>query len=67
VFNPDYVPYEKVLYLDTDTVLTRPIDGIFDEAGTVKKHSKTEFGFVRDDEGEIPSSYIFAAVGETTD
>jgi alpha-N-acetylglucosamine transferase len=67
IFNPDYVPYEKVLYVDTDTVFTRPIDSIFDDPGTAPRKSLTDPDLVRNDEGEIPSSYIFAAVGETTD
>jgi hypothetical protein len=67
LFSPEYVPYEKALYVDTDTGLSmRLIDGVFEDPGTAPRKSLTDPDLIRNDESEIPSSYIFAAVSETT-
>lgn len=67
VFDPNFVPYEKVLYLDTDTVLTRSMDAIFREPNTKPMQPLNETGRVKEDEGLLPVTFIFAAAGETLD
>lgn len=34
LFNPEIMPYEKVFLMDTDMVITRPIDAIFQDEST---------------------------------
>ncbi|KAL1961497.1 hypothetical protein VTN77DRAFT_1676 [Rasamsonia byssochlamydoides] len=55
--------YERVLFIDADTILTRPIDSIFDEP-----QSMSPFNTLFDrreeihwDEEQLPAQYVFAA------
>ncbi|KAJ5683302.1 hypothetical protein N7462_006467 [Penicillium macrosclerotiorum] len=63
-FNPTIVPYEKVLYMDVDMVLTRPIDNIFQdfstELGVINETDQSEPGM-----GPLPEHFIMAAAPET--
>lgn len=64
VFDPALVPYEKVLFMDVDMVLTRPIDKIFQELST-------EIGPIINatqvdaELGPLPEQYILAASPES--
>ncbi len=51
--------YEKILFLDSDMLIAKRMDGIFTDETTKPLQSKPEL--VRHDEAPIPSSYIFAA------
>ncbi|QDS71694.1 hypothetical protein FKW77_008304 [Venturia effusa] len=55
--------YDRILFIDADGILTRPIDGIFDEE-IAKVPAKTKFMLksrVRGDEAQMPANYIFTA------
>ncbi|KAK0392288.1 hypothetical protein NLU13_1784 [Sarocladium strictum] len=56
--------YSRILFIDADTLVTKPLDGIFDEAG-VRTPSQTLFlerrRQVRGDEARPPANYVFAA------
>ncbi|KAI9926962.1 hypothetical protein ASPWEDRAFT_46424 [Aspergillus wentii DTO 134E9] len=66
VLDPKAVPYERALYLDTDIILTRPIDAIFDDPNAWPvpsvKDSASPLG-----QGEAfpPDSLLMAATPET--
>lgn len=56
--------YDRILFIDADTLVTKPLDDIFDEPG-VRAPPKTMFDErsreVRRDEAELPANYVFAA------
>jgi alpha-N-acetylglucosamine transferase len=56
--------YSRILFIDADTLLTKPLDGIFDEPN-VRNPSQTLFEErgrqIRGDEALLPANYVFAA------
>lgn len=64
VFNPANVPYEKVLFMDVDMVLTRPIDKIFQDFST-ELGPITNATQVDAELGPLPEQYILAASPES--
>ncbi|KAI9729516.1 MAG: hypothetical protein M1818_008488 [Claussenomyces sp. TS43310] len=58
----ELVQYDKILFLDSDTLITRRMDGIFqDEAAFVQKNlGSTDSKVAPPDEGPQPSTYLFA-------
>jgi len=56
--------YDRILFIDADTLLTRQIDGVFEET-MVREPSRTRFEkggkAVRGDEDLLPAEYIFAS------
>jgi alpha-N-acetylglucosamine transferase len=55
--------YDRILFIDADGILTRPIDGIFDEE-IARVPAKTKFllrSKIRGDEAQMPAEYIFTA------
>jgi len=65
MFDPTHVPYDKVLYVDTDIVFTRPIDGIFRDANTSPTIPLNTSGQIQPDEGELPNKFVMAATPES--
>ena len=59
----EMVEYDRVLFIDADTLLTRPIDGIFDEPtvripATTLSHRTDQ---IKGDEAPLPAKYVFGA------
>jgi alpha-N-acetylglucosamine transferase len=59
----EMVEYDRILYMDADTLLTRPIDSIFDEEivripATTLPYRKQQ---IKKDEASLPANYVFAA------
>ncbi|PBP15646.1 glycosyl transferase family 8 protein [Diplocarpon rosae] len=56
------VEYERILFIDADTLITRPIDAIFDEM-MVRLPAATLFNVTRikNDEAMLPANYMFGA------
>jgi alpha-N-acetylglucosamine transferase len=59
----EMVEYERILFIDADTLIVEPIDGVFDELMiqipmTSQFHRTQE---VKSDERPLPSNYSFAA------
>lgn len=54
--------FEKILFLDSDNLLTRPMDGIFDDpaAQVLKNKGATTEEEAPEDEGTQPTEYMFA-------
>ena len=55
--------YDRILFMDADTTLTRPMDTIFDEEiirmpATTLSHRKAH---IKGDEYPLPANYVFAA------
>ncbi|KAK6531662.1 hypothetical protein TWF694_002839 [Orbilia ellipsospora] len=59
----ELIEYERIAFLDADTLLTRPIDGIFDDpavkltSGTLAESRRAE---IKSDEAKLPRKYVFA-------
>ncbi|KAJ5167898.1 uncharacterized protein N7482_003492 [Penicillium canariense] len=64
IFDPAVVPYEKVLFMDADMVLTRPIDKIFQEFST-ELSPITNTTQAEAEVGPLPEQYILAASPES--
>ncbi|KAF2230218.1 glycosyltransferase family 8 protein [Viridothelium virens] len=57
--------YERILFLDVDTILTRPLDAIFDDpAASSPSIPTSNANAVAPDESPLPASYTFAGVPE---
>ncbi|KAI9829172.1 MAG: hypothetical protein M1832_000195 [Thelocarpon impressellum] len=67
------VQYEKILYLDSDMIVTRPLDGAFSDAAAQVQHSlnltSSQFPAGEAESAPMPATYILAGVPEayTTD
>lgn len=56
--------YERICFLDGDTVLTRPLDGIFDDPAVRVYDTKDNEAEAKSDEGKQPKTYSFAGQPE---
>lgn len=67
VFDPELMPYEKVFLMDTDMVLTRPIDAIFQDEST--RLSPVDRNYTGPDAeiAPLPETFMFAATPESLD
>ncbi|KAF1989925.1 glycosyltransferase family 8 protein [Aulographum hederae CBS 113979] len=56
--------YDRIMYLDSDMLITKPLDGIWNEPAATKiyKSNKT---LASSDESALPDSYMITGVGET--
>lgn len=55
-----WTQYARVLFVDADTLLLRPIDGIFSEPESTTP-ARTDFAHRRGDEADLPAEYVFLA------
>ncbi|KAJ5918924.1 hypothetical protein N7454_010068 [Penicillium verhagenii] len=67
IFNPNLVPYEKVLYMDTDMILTHPIDKIFDDPSTAPRNVGQSFQTASGNSESLPENFVMAASPVTAD
>lgn len=56
--------FERICFLDGDTVLTRNIDDVFDDPAVSTKQTGTKESALREDEAQQPRQYVFAGVPE---
>lgn len=56
--------FERVCFLDGDTVLNRPLDGIFNDPAVALHHTLDRPSSLKADEGPLPTSYVFAGQPE---
>ncbi|ORY10660.1 nucleotide-diphospho-sugar transferase [Clohesyomyces aquaticus] len=61
----EMVEYEKMLMLDGDMILNGPLDGTFKDAGAHIMTTRTKAGLRKDDEPDLPASYLMGSIGET--
>jgi alpha-N-acetylglucosamine transferase len=57
--------YDRILYMDTDMLLTKSMDGIWDEPAT--QHVRTTSdnpSLIKLDEAPLPSAYLFTGVSD---
>lgn len=58
----EQIQYDKMLFLDSDTLITKPMDGIFDDDAAQVQPNLGDTGekTTRADEGPQPETYLFA-------
>ncbi|TVY85271.1 Meiotically up-regulated protein [Lachnellula suecica] len=59
----ELVDYERILFLDADTFLFKPMDGIFDDPAAQNRNT-LQTATIESDEGPLPETYIFATTAE---
>jgi alpha-N-acetylglucosamine transferase len=64
IFDPEILPFEKVLYIDGDTILTRPIHGVFNDPATTITVVMNLMDEIKLDEAPLPAHYCFAGKPE---
>lgn len=64
LFDPSVVPYEKVLLMDTDMALTRPIDAIFQDPNSDPRQTN-QTAHNEPESKPLPEKYIMAASPES--
>ncbi|KAJ5975102.1 hypothetical protein N7481_008809 [Penicillium waksmanii] len=67
LFDPELLPYEKVFVMDTDMVITRPIDAIFQDEGSQLRTIDYNRAGPDTEIGRLPQKYMFAASPESYD
>lgn len=60
----ELVEYERICFIDADTVLTKTIDGIFEDPAVQSQSVEAKTDQTREDEGPLPSHYVFAGIQE---
>ncbi|KAI7127335.1 nucleotide-diphospho-sugar transferase, partial [Hortaea werneckii] len=56
--------YERICFLDGDTILTDTMDGIFEDAAAAMQESGQDQEATQADEAAVPTTYVFAGVPE---
>ena len=56
--------YERIVFLDVDTILTRPLDDIFEDPAASLDATGSKPDMIMQDEAPLPPSYTFAGVPE---
>ncbi|PPJ57567.1 hypothetical protein CBER1_10530 [Cercospora berteroae] len=54
------IDYDKILFIDADTLVTAPLDGVFFDESTLTQGTKALPQAIKDDEAELPRTYMFA-------
>jgi len=57
--------YDRILFLDADTFLLKPLDGVFSDIAAMPRKTKS-MAQVMPDEAPLPESYLFATLPEVT-
>ncbi|KAI9785211.1 MAG: hypothetical protein M1839_000849 [Geoglossum umbratile] len=58
--------YDRILYMDNDMLLTKCLDDIFVEPRTQEtQYTKNITSEIKEDEGSLPSTYLFVGVSDT--
>ncbi|GIZ49371.1 hypothetical protein CKM354_001240100 [Cercospora kikuchii] len=52
--------YDKILFIDADTLVTAPLDGVFFDESTLTQGTKALPQAIKEDEAELPRTYMFA-------
>jgi alpha-N-acetylglucosamine transferase len=60
----ELVQYDRILFLDADMFLLKPMDGIFDDPAAQHRKSLENSDEIKPDEPSLPSNYVFASHSE---
>ncbi|KAK4546069.1 hypothetical protein LTR36_002206 [Oleoguttula mirabilis] len=56
--------YSKILFIDADTLVTKPLDGVFYDEATLTQATLTNPAQVKEDESALPRTYMFSTHGD---
>ena len=56
-----FTQFERICFLDGDTVLVHPLDGIFDDEAVLSQESGHNEKYILADEAALPAKYSFAS------
>ncbi|KAK5693696.1 hypothetical protein LTR97_010265 [Elasticomyces elasticus] len=56
--------YTKILFIDADMLVTKPLDGVFYDEATLTQATGTNPEKIHDDEGALPRTYMLATHGD---
>lgn len=56
--------FERICFVDGDTVLTAPLDGVFSDLAVVSSKTGAQPEAIMNDEAPLPTEYVFAGVPE---
>ncbi|KAF2725698.1 glycosyltransferase family 8 protein [Polychaeton citri CBS 116435] len=56
----EMVEYNKICFIDADTLITANLDGVFYDEATLTQPTLTDLAEVKADEGPLPRTYMFA-------
>lgn len=56
--------YNKICFIDADTLVTKPLDGVFFDEATLTQATLPNPAQIKDDEAALPRTYMFASHGE---
>ena len=59
-----WTQFERVLFVDNDMVLSKPLDDLFSEPQIVVRQTKHNASAIFADEGPLPSEYLWAPIPE---
>jgi len=59
----ELVDYDRILFLDADTFLLKPLDGIFDDPAAQPRETLQQTK-IKPDEAPLPANYVFATLAE---
>ncbi|KAK0270522.1 hypothetical protein LTR35_014058 [Friedmanniomyces endolithicus] len=54
----------KILFVDANTLITKPLDSVFHDEGTLTQASGTNPDTIKQDEGALPRTYMFSTNGD---
>lgn len=58
---------DLICYIDGDTILTRLLDGIFEDPAVLTRNTTSFPEGIKEDEAPLPKSYVFAGVREVNE
>ncbi|EPE30625.1 Nucleotide-diphospho-sugar transferase [Glarea lozoyensis ATCC 20868] len=61
----EFEEFDRILFLDADTFLLRPLDGVFKERVTAPRRTLHNSRY-KADEGPLPNEFVFATLSEVT-
>ena len=56
--------YSKICFIDADTLVTKPLDGVFFDEATLTQATLPNEAQIKADESELPRTYMFATHGD---
>jgi hypothetical protein len=60
----ELVQFERICFLDGDTILMRDLDGVFEEESVRTIQTGSVWDTSHDDDGKLPGDYAFAGILE---
>lgn len=56
--------YDKICFIDANTLVTKPLDGVFIDEATLTQPALPDPAQIKADEAEMPRTYVFASRGD---